>query len=93
MSTSDPVTLSGEGEYNLNILKDISVTDSFLELGEDIINCQTVEPYDNCTSRHYIKNVMQECGCIPISLKSSNKVRKPQARRYIKERAIQIRNY
>ena len=47
---AEPVKLIGEGEYNLNTLKDIVVTDSYLGLDMDVRNCQHEEPYVNCTT-------------------------------------------
>ena len=46
---SEPVVLVGEGEYNLNVLTDIKVTESYLGLDQNIRKCQNQEPYDNCT--------------------------------------------
>ena len=37
---SEPVALIGEGEYNLNVLKEIQVTDSFMGLDQNIRKCQ-----------------------------------------------------
>ena len=48
----DPVELIGEGQYNLNTLKEIVVTDSFLGLPEKDKSCQNVETYDDCITRH-----------------------------------------
>ncbi len=70
----DPVGLFGEGQYNLNNIKEISVTDSFMELDKDFRKCQNVETYDSCQTRLYIENLRLKCGCIPFSLKVSAKV-------------------
>ena len=48
----DPVELIGEGQYNLNTLKEIVVTDSFLGLPEKDKSCQNVETYNDCITRH-----------------------------------------
>ena len=64
----DSVTLSGEGEYNLNILNQIDVTESFLGLPEEVRNCQNVESFVNCTTRHYLQNMKEKCGCLPLAL-------------------------
>ena len=64
----------GEGEYNLNILKEIEVTNSFLGLHENVKGCQNVEHIDECKTKLYIETVMEDCGCIPLNLKISNKV-------------------
>ena len=65
----DPVALSGEGQYNLNILKEIEVTESFIGLDEYVRQCQIVETYDDCTTRHYIENMRKSCGCLPLALR------------------------
>ena len=64
-----------EGEYNLNNLKEISVTDSFMGLDRDTIHCQNVEAYENCKTQSHIENLKQECGCLPLSLRLSEKVK------------------
>ena len=71
----DPVGLFGEGQYNLLSLKEISVTDSFLGLDREIINCQNIEAYDECRTRHYVDKLRQECGCLPITLRLSEMVK------------------
>ena len=63
--------LLGEGEYNLNDLKEIMVTDSYLDLDQDIRGCQNLEPLYNCTTRQYMNTIMDKCGCLPVN---TNKV-------------------
>ena len=68
------MTLSGEGEYNLNILKEIEVTDSFYELDNKIRKCQSYKDngtYDNCTSRYFMERMMLNCGCLPYAIKNA----------------------
>ena len=71
----DPVVLFGEGQYNLHSTKEISVTESFMGLDRDIRKCQNIETYEGCKTRLYIKHLRQECGCLPLSLKLSEKVK------------------
>ena len=66
--------LIGEGEYNLNVLKEIEVTDSYLGLDQDVKECQNEEPFQNCTTRHYIDTIFGNCGCLPVNI-MSGKVR------------------
>ena len=61
----------GEGEYGINVLKEIKATESYLGLDEDIRECQTKETLSNCTTRHYIDHILRLCGCLPLNLKSS----------------------
>ena len=64
----EPVNLVGEGEYNLNVLKEIIVTDSYLGLDPSIKGCQNVETLENCTTRHYIDNLIAQCKCVPFNM-------------------------
>ena len=64
----------GEGEYNLNVLKKIEATDSYLGLEQDVKKCKNEEPYFNCTTRKYLQAVLAECKCLPHSLGISQKV-------------------
>ena len=61
----------GEGEYNLNSLKEINVTNSYLGLDKDIRGCQHDEPYVNCTTRENIDTILEECGCLPLNMRLS----------------------
>ena len=68
------MTLSGEGEYNLNILKEIEVTDSFYELEKGARKCQSYkgnDTYDNCKTSHFMEQMMLKCGCLPYGIMNS----------------------
>ena len=69
----EPLFLYGEGEYNLNSVKEVRVTESFLELGEHVTKCQNQEPYFNCTTSLYMKTTFEKCDCLPLELKSVGK--------------------
>ena len=56
-------------------MKEIAVTDSFMGLEKDTRKCQNIETYDDCKTRHYIEHLRQKCGCLPLSLRLSEKVR------------------
>ena len=62
----------GEGEYNLNNLKEIEVTDSYLGLDQDVRGCQNDEPLHNCTTRQYLDTLLKECGCTPFTIRLSD---------------------
>ena len=64
----------GEGEYNLNDLKEIIVTDSYLGMDENVRGCQNVEPLNNCTTRLYMDTLLRDCGCLPFNIRLSDKV-------------------
>ena len=56
------MTIFGEGEYNLNSLNEVKVTDSFLGLDLKTRKCQNKEPFENCTTRQY-SEIFKKCGC------------------------------
>ena len=66
--------LQGEGQYNLNTLKEIEVTESFLQLDQHQRGCQTLESYENCTTREHLNIIRKECGCLPYSLGLNDQV-------------------
>ena len=68
------MSLFGEGEYNLNELKEIEVTKDFLELEQNVRACQYKEPIQNCTTRHIINQIEKHCRCKPFNMIHSNKV-------------------
>ena len=71
---SEPFKVIGEGEYNLDDLKEIRVTDSYLGLDQNVRKCQNQETVFNCTTRHYTETLMKECGCLPMSIHLSKQV-------------------
>ena len=71
---SEPVKLVGEGEYNLNVLKEIQVTESYLGLDQDIRNCQNEESLFKCGTREYIETFLAECRCLPFNIRQTDKV-------------------
>ena len=64
----------GGGEYNLDSLKDIRVTNSFLNFDESIRDCQDNEPLQNCTTRMYMDAIIRKCKCLPLNLRIRNEV-------------------
>ena len=70
----EPVKLIGEGKYNLDALKEIRVTQSYLRMDMDIKKCQNEEPLENCTTRTYMESFLQQCGCLPLQLSSFKNV-------------------
>ena len=71
----EPVILIGEGKYNINHLKEIKVTEDYLGLDQNVRKCQHNKPLQDCTTKHYFDTIMGKCGCIPLSVKLSNKLR------------------
>ena len=78
MTTFDlePVKLSGEGEYNLDVIKEIRLTESYHELEQNVKGCEDKidEPFDNCTTKNYINTLMEECRCLPFHIRLSDEV-------------------
>ena len=70
----EPVTLVGEGQYNIDDIKEISATESYLGMDQSIKACQKNEPVYNCTTRHYLDTLLEKCGCLPLSIRISDKV-------------------
>ena len=68
------MALLGDGQYNLLSMKEIFVTDYFMELDENIRKSQNFETQDECQTRLYIEKLRKECGCLPLFLKLSGKV-------------------
>ena len=60
-----------EYEYNLDALTIIEATDSFISQDENVREC-VMEPLFNCTTRKYLKALLDLCGCLPLSI--NNKV-------------------
>ena len=64
----EPVELPGEGRYNLNDMKEIIVTDSYLELDQTDRACQNKESLHSCTTRLYSAAFIAQCGCVPFNI-------------------------
>ena len=63
-----------ENEYNLNVVKEISATESFLSMNRDVSKCQDDETWDECVTRKYINDLKDKCKCLPLSLRLLDKV-------------------
>ena len=61
-------------EYNLNTVKEISVTDDFVTLDKTIIKCQNEELLQDCKTRKYINTMVEQCKCLPFSIRTNNEV-------------------
>ena len=70
----EPIKLVGEGEYNINDIREIKATESYLGMDQDIRECQNIEPFYNCTTRHYMDDLLRECKCLPLNIRISNQV-------------------
>ena len=64
----------GEGKYNLNAVEEILVTESFLGLDESVKDCQNKEELNECKNKHMERTLLEQCGCVPLSIRISKKV-------------------
>ena len=71
----DFLRLAPGWNYNLNVVKDIRVSDAYMSLDDSIRLCSS-ESYESCFSRIHLERITQQCGCIPLHLinYSSSKV-------------------
>ena len=67
-SSLDPLILHGEGSYNLNVVKDMKVTDSFMGLPISAKQCQNKEAYLDCKTNKYLHALVDTCNCLPFGL-------------------------
>ena len=63
-----------ENEYNLNVIKEITATSSFLSMERNVRKCQNDESFDECVTRKYIDNLIKKCNCLPLNLRLTYKV-------------------
>ena len=66
--------LFGEGEYNLDVLKEIVVSSSYMGLNQNIRKCQSEETFYDCTTKHYRYDILRHCGCLPSNARLNDKV-------------------
>ena len=65
--TSHDYKDSRPGIYTLKNLKQMSGTDNFLAMPDELKKCQ-IEPKEECRGRRYVHEVQKQCGCLPWSL-------------------------
>ena len=64
----------GDGEYNVNVVKEVEVTESYLGLDQKVRGCQKAESFHNCTTKHYFDSLLEKCACLPFKIRLSDKV-------------------
>ena len=61
--------------YDLNVVKDIAITNSFKTLDEVTKDCHDAdETQDDCITRDFIDQLNGTCSCFPFNLRFSNEV-------------------
>ena len=68
----DSLILHGEGNYNLNVVKEMKVTDSFMGLPQGVKQCQNTKVYLDCKTEEYLQALINNCMCLPFGLKYFN---------------------
>ena len=71
----EPLIIRGEGEYNLNIVKEEKGTDSFLAMSSDVTKCQEIIEYQDCTTKVYEDEMKKNCQCLPFHLRMTKFVK------------------
>ena len=72
---TDPQKLIGEGLYKLGVVKEITVTSSFMDIGEDIRDCQNETTLESCATEDYLDVLIATCNCLPLSIINDRNVR------------------
>ena len=70
----DQIQFSPGQGYNLNVIKEIKVTESFLTLNPDVRKCDNKEIFDDCKTRHYLDSLLTNCKCLPFNIRLSDQV-------------------
>ena len=65
----EQIELIGEGEYNLNVVKKIDVTDSYLAFDQNFRQCQNEESLSMCKTEYYLNTLLKKCGCLPFHIR------------------------
>ena len=68
--------LHGAGEYNLNVVKEVTATKSYFTLDENVRQCQSRDPLEICRQRIFLETALTKCKCLPYKLMSIAKVDK-----------------
>ena len=74
----EPFTISGEGEYNINGVTEITVIDSFMGLDPDVRGCQIngSNSYQECVRVQQRQEILDHCKCLPFSILDDNDFKK-----------------
>jgi len=64
LDTIEPLILYGEGQYNLNVVKEVKVTESYLGLDKSVKGCQSEEEVKKCQNS---KECLPKCEGILVA--------------------------
>ena len=73
LSFLEPLELSLNKKYFLNVVKEITVKDSFLSMNKDLRGCQE-ESFEECSTRQFLNDLLGKCQCLPFQVIQNNKV-------------------
>ena len=71
---SEQIELVGEGDFNMNVVKEVLATDSFLNMDIESRGCQNGEAFTTCATGNFIDSLISNCQCLPFHLRMSNEV-------------------
>ena len=74
IDTLAPFSDFREGEYSLHAVKDMTGTENFMNLADNVKKC-SVEPFERCRAEKYMTAIEEKCGCVPWALWDSKKDR------------------
>ena len=61
-------------EYNLNNINELKITDDFLSLDKNVIECQNKESLTDCSTRKYMNEILRDCNCLPFAIRNDENV-------------------
>ena len=61
-------------DYNLNTVKEIQISEEFLTLDKDLVECQNEESHEDCATRKYLETIEKDCGCLPFNIRTNKEV-------------------
>ena len=70
MNVVAPLTLQGGGHYALHAVKEIKVSEDFLELDMETRKCQNKESFEDCSTRMYLEELEDKCHCVQYKLRN-----------------------
>ena len=70
----EPLNLEIDNEYNLNVIKEITATSSFLSMDRNVKKCQDDRTFDDCVTIKYIDDLIKKCKCLPLNLRLTEMV-------------------
>ena len=62
--------LYGEGNYEIENVKEITITDDFASMNEQTRGCQTESNMEDCVTQKLITNMRNSCKCLPYNMQN-----------------------